>query len=217
MFRKYEKTFRILLPEIDVKGKHFHSAADTQRLLNGNVTVTEKVDGANVGIIRTKERFRLQKRGSLVDMGEHVQFNFFKAWSEVNQDKLIEIPKDCILYGELMYAKHHVFYNQLPDYFLPFGMCENDVYWPHEALLEWCNMVGLHPVPFIYHGPVTKDDLFKMIPDVSAYGDEPAEGIVLFNHKKQMRGKVVREEFVKELNEGDHWITKSVTKNLLTG
>ena len=55
MFRKYEKTYRILVPQIDVKGKHYLSKKEVKKLLGGNVTIMEKLDGANVGIIRHKD------------------------------------------------------------------------------------------------------------------------------------------------------------------
>ncbi len=77
MFRKYEKTFRILVPTIEVPGKLVLSKNDAGALLSGNVIIEEKMDGANVGIIRHKNGFALQKRGSLVGPSEHEQFEFF--------------------------------------------------------------------------------------------------------------------------------------------
>lgn len=217
MFRKYEKTYRILVPQIDVKGKHFHSDADTKKLLNGQTTITEKMDGANVGIIRHKDTFRLQKRGSLVDQSEHYQFNFFKAWSQVNYDKLMQIPEGTVLYGELMIAKHTVFYDKLPDYFLAFAWADRktDEYKHRMEMEELCAKIGLSCTPFISQGPHAKDELFDLIPNPSAFGSEPAEGIVVWNHKNGLRGKVVREEFVKDMEDDGHWIHKQVTKNLL--
>lgn len=217
MFRKYEKTYRILVPQISTKGKHYLSSNDTSKLLGGNVVITEKMDGANVGIIRHKDEFRLQKRGSLVDESEHAQFSFFKAWTYQNYDKLMQIPKDTILYGELMFAKHTVFYNKLPDYFLAFAWCDRKTgaYFHWDDVVKLCNKIGLHHAPHIFTGHVKRDELFDKIPKISAYGDQPAEGIVVWNHKKDMRGKVVREEFQKAMNKSGHWIHKPVTKNLL--
>lgn len=219
MFRKYEKTYRILVPQIDVKGKHFHSDADTKKLLNGQLTITEKMDGANVGIIRHKDTFRLQKRGSLVDASEHYQFNFFKAWSQLNYDKLMQIPEGTILYGELMIAKHTVFYDKLPDYFLAFAWVDRKSreYKHRSDLEELCDKIGLSTTPFIYQGPCSKVELFDYIPNPSAYGSEPAEGIVVWNHKAGLRGKVVRAEFVKDMEDSDHWTHKEVVKNKLAG
>ena len=120
MFRKYEKTYRILVPQMNTKGKHYLPDKEVKKLLNREVIITEKLDGANTGIIRHKDTFRLQKRGSLVDQSEHAQFNFFKAWSYENYDKLMKIPEGTVLYGELMFCKHTVFYNKLPSFFIAF-------------------------------------------------------------------------------------------------
>jgi hypothetical protein len=39
--------------------------------------------------------------------------------------------------------------------------------------------------------------------------DHDREGIMVKNYRKQMRGKIVVPEFVKELNEdGTHWMTR---------
>jgi len=35
MYRKYEKTYRILVPQISTKGKHYLSDSDTKKLLGG--------------------------------------------------------------------------------------------------------------------------------------------------------------------------------------
>ncbi len=50
MFRKYEKTPRILTPNFNVPGKLYLSKDEVKSLLAGEVVVEEKMDGANVGI-----------------------------------------------------------------------------------------------------------------------------------------------------------------------
>ena len=219
MFRHYEKTFRILVPQIATKGKHFLSDADTRRLLGGNVVITEKMDGANVGIIRHKDYFRLQKRGSLVDVGEHFQFNFFKAWSQQNYDKLLQIPQDTTLYGELMICKHTVFYDMLPDYFVAFAWYnkKTNEYYHRDEMAELCDKIGLCYVPEICRGcNYSKDELFDLIPDPAAYGHKPAEGLVVWNYRAGMRGKVVRAEFQKAMDEDDHWDKGPIIKNIVS-
>lgn len=219
MFRKYEKTYRILVPQISTKGKHYLSDADTKKLLGGHVTLTEKMDGANVGIIRHKDHFRLQKRGSLVDVGEHYQFNFFKAWTQQNYDKLMQIPKDTILYGELMICQHTVHYDMLPDYFLAFAWYDrkNDSYYHFYDVEELCDKIGLHTVPHIASiCGVDRDELFEHIPDPSVYGHEPAEGIVVWNYKRNLRGKVVVRKFQESMDKSGHWATKSIRKNIVS-
>ncbi len=219
MFRPYEKTFRVLVPQINVKGKHFLSSKDEKILLGGKVTILEKVDGANSGVIRTKEWFRLQKKGSLVDASEHEQFNFFKAWSAQNYEKLLLIPAHLRVYGELMRAQHTIFYNQLPDWFVVFAIYDDKT----RKYLDWhlvkalANDWGLATVPLIAQDVhVSKMDLFDMIPNPTNYGEGPAEGLVIWNYRQQMRGKLVREEFVKHMEEHDHWKNEKVVFNKLS-
>lgn len=175
------------------------------------------MDGANTAIIRHKDTFKLQKRGSLVDASEHYQFNFFKAWSQTNYDKLMKIPEGTVLYGELMIAKHTVFYDKLPDYFLAFAWVDRKTneYKHRQDLEELCNNIGLSTTPFVAQGHYAKTELFDVIPDPSAYGSEPAEGVVVWNYRNGMRGKVVRAEFIKDMEDSDHWTHKQITKNLL--
>jgi len=219
VFVKWPKTYRILVPQINIRGKHFLSDSDTKKLLNGNVTISEKADGANVGVIKTKDNFRLQKRGSLVDIGEHEQFNMFKAWSQINYNKLMQIPKDTILYGEFMYAKHTIFYDMLPDYFLAFGWldCKTNKFARHNDMEELCDRIGLHTVQLIEQtSNIHKDELFDLIPNPSAYGHEQAEGLVVYNFKQQIRGKVVLKKFQDSMDHDGHWATKKITKNIVS-
>jgi hypothetical protein len=217
VFRKYEKTFRILHPKINVKGKHFLSSKEVKALLGGNVVILEKLDAANSGIIRNKNDFRLQKRGSLVGASEHAQFNHLKAWSYENYDKLMTIPKNTILYGEWMSCVHTIFYDALPDWFIPFAWYnkQSKEYYHYDKMVELCNKIGLTPAPEIARGHFTKDELFDLIPEKSAFGNEKSEGLVVWNYKRQMRGKLVREEFVKNMNDDVHWSKKSLRKNKL--
>ncbi len=218
MFRHYEKTFRILVPQIKTIGKHFLSDAETNRLLGGNVVITEKCDGANTAIIKHKGQFRLQKRGSLVDVGEHPQFNMFKAWSQINYEKLNKIPDNIVLYGEWMWAKHTIPYDKLPDWFLAFALYnkETNSYEHRDDLVRLCDDVGLYYVPEVYRGfGPNKDQLFDLIPKTATYGSSPAEGVVVWNYKANMRGKVVREQFQKAMDEDDHWTKGPLIKNKL--
>ncbi|MHA2280300.1 MAG: RNA ligase family protein [Promethearchaeota archaeon] len=217
MFRKYEKTYRILVPQIATKGKHYLSKEEVKKLLGGNVTIMEKLDGANVGIIRHKDTFKLQKRGSLVDDSEHYQFQFFKAWCYNNYDKIMQIPRNTILYGELMICKHTVFYNKLPDYFIPFAWYDkrSDRYFSYKEFKELCDKIGFVTAPLLYEGHIDRMSLFDLIPDMSNFGDETAEGLVVWNHKNGMRGKVVRAEFQKFMDQGGHWQHRKVTINKL--
>lgn len=217
MFRKYEKTYRIVVPEIDVRGKFFLSDKETKELLAGEVVVEEKMDGANVGIIRHKRGFHLQKRGSLMATGEHEQFGFFYNWAyRQNYEKIMEIPMHHIIYGELLYAVHSLYYDQLPDYFLAFDVWTGQRWMGYDERNELCQKLGFHQVPFIARDSFGVSDLHMLISDKSAYG-EKSEGIVVKRYRKNdyLRGKIVKAEFIKHLEEDDHWMNKIVKRNKL--
>lgn len=217
MFRKYEKTFRINRP-----GKLCLSPAEITRLFNGEVVVEEKLDGANVGIIRHKKGFHLQKRGSLVGPSEHAQFQYFHAWANrIKYDSIMKIPIRHIVYGELMYAVHTVFYDKLPDYFLMFDVW-NDIkqrYLNRDEREEFTAKYGLEffHVPLISRGYYDFEDVSRMLPEKSAFGDR-AEGIVVKRYTKGRqyhKAKIVWEQFHKDLEESDHWMHREVRVNKL--
>lgn len=221
MFRKWEKTYRILVPQIDIKGKHYLSKDEAKKLLGGNVIITEKLDGANTGIIRHKDTFKLQKRGSLVGDSEHYQFKFFKAWAYQNYDKIMQLPKTSIIYGELMIVKHTIHYTELPDFFIPFALYDKSTssFYPYDEFIDICKKIGLTPAPLVYQGFTDRMALYDLIPQPSNFGsqfeDGKAEGIVVWNPKNGMRGKVVRPEFQKFMNDDGHWMHKQLTLNKL--
>lgn len=214
MFRKYEKTFRVKTPKIHVPGKLILSDADKKALLTGQIVIEEKIDGANVGIIGSKNdktMFRLQKRGSLVDTSEHPQFQRFKAWTMERFLDLAKLRKPYIIYGEFMWATHHIFYDALPDWFICFDVWDGTQYVDRHTKEEFCKEYNLEIIPLIYEGYVDSViDIENKLYGLSAYStDHDREGIVIKNHRKQMRAKLVRPEFVKEIDEdGVHWTTK---------
>jgi len=219
MFIKYAKTFRIPIPQFEVKGKLFLSRDQIKLLLAGQVDIEEKMDGANTGIIRHNKGFSLQKRGSLVGQSEHAQFQYFHAWANrMNYDKIMEVPPGHWIYGELLYAQHHIFYDQLPDYFLVFDVLTKSGLWmDRDGRNEFCDRYGFHSIPLVAQGYFNLEDLYDLIPEKSAYGDV-AEGIVVKRYRKgeYLRGKIVKPWFVKELDEEDtHWTRKELRKNQL--
>lgn len=212
MFRKYEKTYRIETPNINVSGKHKLSKVDVKKLITGRVTIEEKIDGANVGIIGDNGIFRLQKRGSLVDTSEHPQFNRFKSWiMDKWYSESLSIENGVIVYGEFMWATHHIYYDYLPDWFVCFDVYKNGKYMNRQEKEEYCRQKNFEIIPLIYEGYIDNIiHLESFVRGKSEYStDHDREGIVVKNSRKQMRGKIVVPEFVKEINEdGTHWMTK---------
>lgn len=93
------------------------------------VVVEEKVDGANAGIsLDDAGRLRLQSRGHvLVGGAREKHWDLFKQWARTHEAALAARALDAeacglTLYGEWLYAKHTVFYDALPHYFLEFDI-----------------------------------------------------------------------------------------------
>jgi hypothetical protein len=91
------------------------------------LVVEEKMDGANAGISFTEDgKLRLQSRGHfLTGGGREKHFNLFKQWAHCHTDALWSVlGSRHVLYGEWLYAKHTVFYDRLPHYFLEFDILD---------------------------------------------------------------------------------------------
>lgn len=93
------------------------------------LVLEEKVDGANCGIsFDPSGQMLLQSRGHYLDGGYgEKQFDLFKRWAGCFEDRLLDLLEDrYILYGEWLYAKHTVFYDSLPHYFMEFDIFDRE-------------------------------------------------------------------------------------------
>jgi ATP-dependent RNA circularization protein (DNA/RNA ligase family) len=214
MFRKYEKTYRI----IKDSSRYSLSDSEVKTLLAGKVVVEEKLDGANVGIIRHKRGFHLQKRGSLVGQSEHSQFQYFHHWAhQLKYENIMSMPVGTIVYGELLYAVHTIYYDNLPDYVIMFDVWNGKKYLDENKKYTFIDDHGFEHAPIVAYDYFTREDLNCLMPVASAYG-EIAEGIVVKRYSRKgeyFRGKVVKPQFIKEMEESDHWTHKQIRRNKL--
>jgi RNA ligase len=91
------------------------------------VVVEEKVDGANAAISFTADaQILLQSRGHYLTGGAREKhFNLFKQWANTHAIAFWEVlGSRYILFGEWLYAKHTVFYDALPHYFLEYDVLD---------------------------------------------------------------------------------------------
>lgn len=98
-------------------------------VLGKNIVIEEKIDGANTAISFDGDgNLLLQSRGHYLIGGYRERhYNLFKQWANVNQDLLFNALYDrYVMYGEWMYAKHAVFYDALPDYFMEFDIYDRE-------------------------------------------------------------------------------------------
>ena len=212
MFVKYDKTFHVF----PVTSKHNLDKTQLKRLLSGSVVIEEKMDGSNVGIIRHAKGFSLQKRNSLVGTSVHAQFDFFHNWANgAARERIMSVPSGTLIYGELLYATHHIYYNNLPEEFLVFDVRQGKKWMKYDERKEFCERHRFFMVPLVNRGNFTKDDLREIVPEHSAHGDI-CEGVVVKRYAKHgyFRGKIVKPGFIKTLDEDDeHWSRKEVRRN----
>lgn len=102
-------------PFADIAGKH--------------VVLEEKIDGANTAISFTSDgELRLQSRGHFLTGGYRERhYNLLKQWGAVHKDRLHAILGNrYVMYGEWMYAKHTIYYDLLPHYFMEFDVLDRE-------------------------------------------------------------------------------------------
>lgn len=89
------------------------------------LVLEEKLDGANCGISFGQDgKLYLQSRGHFLNGGYgERQFDMLKVWAECFRDGLWQaLGSRYVMYGEWMFAKHTVFYDRLPHYFMEFDI-----------------------------------------------------------------------------------------------
>jgi len=94
-----------------------------------HLVLEEKVDGANSAISFDAEgNMLLQSRGHYLTGGARERhYDLMKQWANVHLDRFWDVL-GCryIMYGEWLYAKHSVYYDALPHYFLEFDILDRE-------------------------------------------------------------------------------------------
>jgi len=93
------------------------------------IIVEEKCDGTNAAIsFNESGTLLLQSRGHYLTGGyREKHFNLLKQWANIHQSSLYQVlGKRYVMYGEWVYAKHTIFYDNLPHYFLEFDIYDRE-------------------------------------------------------------------------------------------
>ena len=126
--RKYPRTRHLEGSKLQ-PGDSVLPAVPLEVLRGRHVVVEEKLDGANSGVSLSDDgKLLLQSRGHhLVGGARERHWDLFKRWSAARAGELARIVAGGrVLYGEWLYAKHTVFYDRLPHYFMEFDILEPD-------------------------------------------------------------------------------------------
>ena len=219
-FSKFPSTPHLAaLHDTDIRDDKVMTESEREGFLEQEVTVEEKVDGANLGISFAADgAVRAQNRGKILSLPGSGQWHELTRWLDIHCDELFDLLSDqYILFGEWCYAQHSVFYNRLPDWFMAFDIYDRSA----ERFLSvmrrdrLLSQVSLATVPFIAHGRFTYTDIVGFL-SASALGDQPAEGVYLRSDDGdwlQQRAKLVRPTFIQTIDE--HWSRSALKPNRL--
>lgn len=194
------------------------AADEAKELLNHDVVVEEKVDGANVGFSVDEDGdLQVQNRGSLLSREScPPQFAPLWRWLQPKQDLLAEalIP-DLMLFGEWCYAVHSIRYTKLPDWFLAFDVFDRSsgAFWSVARRDQLVQRLGGALVPRIGAGRFDLRRLQALLA-TSQLTEGPAEGLyVRLDEGDQLvaRAKLVNRGFTQAIDE--HWSRRSLVAN----
>lgn len=174
-------------PKIFAIGSHH-----IPHLFHGEVEVTEKVDGSQFVFGKIDGELQMRSKGALL-VAEAPQ-QMFKEGVEYVLSIHDTIPDNTVYYCEyLQKPKHNVLaYGSIPSNHLvlfgissPAGAFIQD----HSTLKENAAMLGIDPIPLLYHGKISDVEGLSNLLDRESYlGGQKIEGIVAKNYTPFLLG-----------------------------
>ncbi len=150
------------------------SQVSIESLREADLVIEEKLDGANAGLSFSAEgELLLQSRGHFLTGGPREKhFAMFKTWAAVVREPLHAVLQDrYIVYGEWLYAKHTVFYDALPHWFMEFDVWDRqaETFLSTPRRRELLADTPIVAVPVIYEGPVQSEAALRGMIEPSLY------------------------------------------------
>lgn len=124
--RKYPRTRHLWGSRLQ-PGDEDLEAAPFAEIEGRPLVVEEKLDGANAAVSFDHDgRPWLQSRGHYLTGGYRERhFDLLKTWAMCHRDALFAaLGTRYVMYGEWLYAKHTIFYDRLPHYFMEFDVLD---------------------------------------------------------------------------------------------
>lgn len=216
-FRKYRQIYRIKT-KYSPENKKCLTKEEIKELLDGTVYIEEKMEGGTCGISWEKYNYHIQGRRRVVPLGENSKpFYGIHSWATHNYDKIMKIPDNWIIYGEWLKAKHHIFYDELLDYFIAFDVYDGNEYLNYEDKTSFLKDIDIAQAPLIcIKRDITVEDVLFLIEDHKynmsrLSSTEIFEGVVIKNYGKGLAGKCIKREFDVRLDK--NWLETPVIEN----
>ena len=140
-----------------------------EKISGRHLVVEEKVDGANSAVsFDASGNLLLRSRGHYLNGGYRERhYHLMKRWALSHRDALYNcLGTKYIMYGEWVYAKHTVFYDALPHYFLEFDILDRDtgIFLDTPTRHELLKDSPVVSVAVLGHGTYkTKEEMLKLI------------------------------------------------------
>ncbi|WP_345889202.1 RNA ligase family protein [Shewanella algae] len=190
-------------------------------LLEGEVVVEEKMDGANVGLsLEPDGSLRVQNRGQYLEEPYSGQFSRMPDWLNQHRDSLCsKLTPELILFGEWCAARHSLNYLSLPDWFLIFDVYDRTTgrFWSSQRRNALAISMGLKTVPQVQFGKARVTDLIQLVETTpSRYRKGALEGIIIRRESLEWceaRAKLVRQDFTQSID--THWRKRTLEWNRL--
>ena len=149
------------------------------------LVIEEKIDGANTAISFDDEgNLLLQSRGHYLTGGYRERhYNLLKQWASIHKDEFYKVlGSRYIMYGEWLYAKHSIYYDMLPHYFLEFDVYdrENKVFLSTTARQNLLKDLPIASVPILATGKFDRiEDILKYLQESNYISDDYANNLLV--------------------------------------
>ena len=230
-FHKYPRTPHLDWSKGTSDDKRLGPKESARMLADDSLIVEEKLDGTNVGLHIADGVLILQCRGHEITAGMHPQYDLFKQWATAKRTVFEEmLGERFLIYGEWLYARHSIFYQQLPHYFFEFDIFDKleKCFLNLGERLKMLSGTGIHTVPIVHRGKTTPKQLRSLVGQSqfesqltnpsSGRSDDLMEGLYLRTEKNGVvtaRAKFVRPEFTQCVQQSNHWQQETMVPNEL--
>jgi hypothetical protein len=157
-FLRYPRTFHLEGSRLQ-RGDSLADQVPLRKLAGRWAVLEEKIDGANSGLsFSSGAELLLQSRGHyLLEGAVARQFRPFVTWARSHEARLLERLEDrYIVFGEWAYAKHSVYYDQLPHLFHEFDIYDRleEQFLSTARRRQLLQGLPVLSVPVLYEGPM---------------------------------------------------------------
>ncbi len=171
------------------------------------VVITEKMDGENTTMYRDYIHARS------LDSRHHPSRSWVK---NLHRRIAHQIPEAWRICGENLYARHALYYDSLPSYFMVFSIWDDqDMALSWDDTVEWCEMLELLHTPVLWRGMWDEALVRELDVDTSTQ-----EGFVVrlarSFHRDEFASALAKWVRAGHVNEGEtHWMYAEITPNQL--